>query len=295
MTLPQLLTTREIAQLLRIKERKVYELAADNTLPVLRVTGKLLFPLELVEQWLKAHIEYAPTRPRLHTRPKVVSGSHDPLLEWALRESATDVANIFEGSSVGLERFARGEAIMAGMHLYDVASDSWNIAAIRQKLPGADVALVEFAKRRQGLMMLPSTSVQPTQICEIGDRRFIQRQSGAGAQILFDVLRTRAGLPTQSLTYCAEPARSEMEVGLAISDGRADIGFGVEAVARQLRLDFAPLVEEDFDLLVWRKNYFDTAIQQFLKFCRGDAFATRAASFGGYDISTLGRVKYNAP
>ena len=85
----EFLTTRELAAMLRVKERKVHELAPDGALPVRRVTGKLLFP--------RAEIEESISRPRGLThpgrnavspqvRPAVIAGGHDPLLEWAVRD-----------------------------------------------------------------------------------------------------------------------------------------------------------------------------------------------------------------
>ena len=78
---PKFLTTREVADLLRVKERKVYELAADATIPVSRVTGKLLFPSDLVELWVRHGTEWRGGWERLVDRPAVLAGSHDPLLD----------------------------------------------------------------------------------------------------------------------------------------------------------------------------------------------------------------------
>ena len=95
------LTTKELAQLLRIKERKVYDLAASGAVPCSKAMGKLLFPRQAVEAWLaressglEAAVEEA--------LPTVFLGSHDPLLEWALRESRCGIATYFDGSADGL-------------------------------------------------------------------------------------------------------------------------------------------------------------------------------------------------
>ena len=109
----ELLTTREVASLLRIKERKVYDLVASGEIPHVRVTGKLLFPRALLDAWLLRHSE-AHAAPRAW--PDIVAGSHDPLLDWALRESGAGLATFFDGSLDGLERIARGDAIAAGLH-----------------------------------------------------------------------------------------------------------------------------------------------------------------------------------
>ncbi len=113
--MPEFLTTKEVAALLRIKERKVYELVSDNAIPVSRVTGKLLFPREMIEAWVWQHADYAAGTEGLHGRPPVLAGSHDPLLEWALRESGSELAAFFDGSLDGLARLAAGKAIAAGL------------------------------------------------------------------------------------------------------------------------------------------------------------------------------------
>ena len=106
----QFLTTRELAAMLRVKERKVYELAAEGALPVRRVTGKLLFPRAEIEEWIVANGgltkpgRSAGSAPVL---PHVIAGGHDPLLEWALRESRSGIAAFLDGALDGLA--ARGE------------------------------------------------------------------------------------------------------------------------------------------------------------------------------------------
>ena len=95
------LTTKEVATLLRIKERKVYELASGNAIPHSRVTGKLLFPRDMVEAWVRRHVDFRDGAEALVERQPVVAGSHDPLLDWALRESGSGLATFFDGSLCG--------------------------------------------------------------------------------------------------------------------------------------------------------------------------------------------------
>ncbi len=85
-------TTHELAALLRVKERKVYDLVAKDTIPFRRVTGKLLFPRDEIAQWLQVNdvANGAQAAPKLQPsfegrRPLVAAGGHDLLLEWALR------------------------------------------------------------------------------------------------------------------------------------------------------------------------------------------------------------------
>ncbi|MGB0905112.1 MAG: helix-turn-helix domain-containing protein, partial [Mangrovicoccus sp.] len=78
------LTTKEVADLLRVKERKVYDLAAAGEIPHRRITGKLLFPRTDLTAWLKGDEAVSDNQ-----APMVLAGSHDPLLDWALRASGS--------------------------------------------------------------------------------------------------------------------------------------------------------------------------------------------------------------
>src|SRR5215467_14261896 len=100
----EFLTTKELAALLRVKERKIYELVASGSLPVRRVTGKLLFAREEIDQLLgsagkPAVSEAAAPAVELQLAlPLVIAGGHDPLLEWALRESRSGIAAFLDGA-----------------------------------------------------------------------------------------------------------------------------------------------------------------------------------------------------
>ena len=88
-----MLTTREVADYLRLKERKIYDLVASNDIPHVRVTGKILFPRSLIDTWLLNNTQYGPGAELLRQPAMVVAGSHDPLLEWALMESGAGLAS----------------------------------------------------------------------------------------------------------------------------------------------------------------------------------------------------------
>lgn len=289
------LTTKEVAALLRIKERKVYELVAENAVPHSRVTGKLLFPRDMVEAWVRRHVEFREGTEGLVERPLVVAGSHDPLLDWALRESGSGLATFFDGSLSGLARLAEGGAVAAGMHVYEPDREDWNRAHIRERIPAMPVILVEWAMRTQGLVLAPGNPQNITSIADLAGRRVIPCQHEAGSRVLLEYLMNRAGLDAAAVTMLDPPARSEADVALAVADGKADAGLAVETVARQYRLDFLPLFRERYDLAVWRRDWFEPPLRKLISFARAPAFAERAEELGGYDITGLGTVRYNGP
>src|SRR5919201_6950013 len=114
--MPDLLTTDEAAAYLRLSERKLYELVANEVVPCSKVTGKWLFPKAALDRWLAAGL-LTPAALMYAPAPPIVGGSHDPLLEWALRESGCALANLPEGSEQGLRLFINGEVMISAVHL----------------------------------------------------------------------------------------------------------------------------------------------------------------------------------
>lgn len=292
------LTTKEVADLLRLKERKVYDLVAEGDIPCVRATGKLLFPRDLVEAWLARSLEYKGGAESLADRPPIVAGSHDPLLDWALREAETGLAVTFGGSLDGVRRMAKAEAVLAGMHLADEGvpvGTSWNVGHVRRQLAGQPVVVIEWARRRQGLIVPAGNPLELTDVKSLRRRKFIGRQREAGAFVLLERLLADAGMKFSDIQLIEAPARTEADVAAAVSDGRADAGLAIEAVARQYRLGFVPLVEERYDLVVWRRAAFEPAFQKLMTFARSATFRERAHQLGGYDVSATGWVHYNGP
>ncbi len=308
----EFMTTREVADYLRLKERRVYELVRRQEIPCTRVTGKWLFPRALVDLWLAEHAGGAARVPA----PPVIAGSHDPLLDWAVKESGCGLALLPGGSLDGIKRFADGGAVAAGLHLIDGESGAFNLPALTggltgglaggldgPALAGAGVMLLEWAWRQQGLVVAAGN---PHGIATLGDLatlrglkdkklKIMGRQAAAGSHLLLADLLAREGLSFDDLEILDETARGETDLGLAVLEGRADAGLAIEAVARSLKLGFVPLLRERYDLLAHRRDVFEPPLAALFAFARGEAFAARAARMGGYDVSGLGTMHYNGP
>lgn len=283
--LPTYLTTREMADLLRVKERKIYDLAAAGEIPHSRATGKLLFPRETVLAWIENASE-APAGDGV--RPAVLLGSHDPLLEWALRESGSGLAAFFDGSLDGLDRFDHLEGVAAGLHM--VQDEGWNTELVSRRFRFRPVVLAEWAWRNRGIIVAPGNPLGIAAIADLAGRRVVRRQPQAGSQHLMERLLSQAGI---ALPQGGPMARDEREAALAVLDGRADAAFGLAASARQFRLDFVPVCEERFDLLVSRRDWFEPPFQALVAFSRTPAFAQMAETLGGYRIDGIWTPHFN--
>ena len=289
------MTTREVAEYLRIKERKVYDLLRRKRIPSTRVTGKWLFPKHLIDQWVADGTEF-PDR-AMPSPPPVSAGSHDPLFEWSLNESGCGLALMPGGSLDGLERRTAGDAVLCGLHVFDPERGGYNRAAVERTCKGLDVVLIEWAWRDQGLVLADGNPLGIKSIKDLKAKkaRVIVRQAEAGSRILFDHLLAEAGMKAAELEILEKPARGETDLGRHVSEGKADAGLAVASAAHAFKLDFLNLHRERYDLLVRRRDYFEAPVQKLLAFSRSDAFKARAADMAGYDVSGLGKVVYNGP
>lgn len=293
----ELMNTREVAEYLRIKERKVYDLVRQHQIPCSRVGGKWLFPKALIDLWVMQHAQASGAVQVAAPRPPVVAGSHDPLLQWAVQESGSELAVMFDGSLSGLARFAEGKAMVCGCHLFDAETQQYNVPVISRRFPFTGTVVIEWAWREQGLIVAAGN---PLGIKRLSDLyrpgvRFVGRQEGSGSRALLEYLLRQADLDPERLPYTPTPARDETDVAFAVRNGHADAGLGIAAVVRQFQLDFVPLHRERYDLVITRRDYFEPSFQQLLGFARFAHFAKRAAEIGGYDLSALGRVILNSP
>ncbi|HRA23352.1 MAG TPA: substrate-binding domain-containing protein, partial [Usitatibacteraceae bacterium] len=217
-------------------------------------------------------------------------------LEWAVRESRCGLALLTQGSADGLERLSRGEVAAALMHLPSADLADFNRAEADERLRGRGVALVEWARREQGLLVARGNPRKIRAVADLARRgvTVAARQPGAGSAVLLERLLAREGIDRRRLRVTAT-TMGEGDLAMAVKSGEADVGLGARAAAAPLGLDFVPLVVERLDLGVSRAAWFEAPMRALMAFAHGKRFAEHARSLGGYDISGLGAVTWNDP
>jgi excisionase family DNA binding protein len=290
----ELLTTDEAAAYLRLSERKLYELVANGAVPCTKVTGRWLFPRAALDRWVMAGL-IAPAALARIAAPPIVGGSHDPLLEWALRESGSGLASLPEGSEQGLRRLTRGEVIAAAIHLHGLDGDDEeaNPAAVADAPGLHDAVVIAFARREQGIVVASGNPRGLSDIASIAERRarLAQRPAGAGAQLLLLSLLAHAGIAPDALTLVKPVCPTGADIAQAVQSGRADCGIATRSAALAAGLDFLPLTWERFDLVLRQRDYFLPGPQRLLAFARSAVLRERAAELGGYDTGVIGEVR----
>ncbi len=288
---PEIMTLREAAAWLRLSERALYDLARQHRLPAAQVGGKWLFPRTALSLWLGRQAEAPEHR---IAPPPILAGSHDPLLDWAVRQSGCGLALRAGGSLDGLMALAARQASAAAVHVPDPDTGGFNETATRAEVPGDSVVGLVWAWREQGLI-LPAGN--PEGLATVADLArpgitVAGRQARAGSHLLLVHLLSEAGLRLDALKFLPAPSATEDEVAAAVAEGRAAAGFGIRAEAAARGLHFMPLVRERFDLVARPRDWFDPPLQRLMDFARGAAFRDRAARLGGYEVEATGSVGF---
>jgi putative molybdopterin biosynthesis protein len=221
-------------------------------------------------------------------------GSHDITIDimaqfLARKNRRLTSANV--GSMGGLVALSRGETHLAGSHLLDPDSGEYNLKYIRQVLPDVPVKLITLVGRQQGLMVCQGN---PKEIFELQDLNrkditYINRQSGAGTRVLLDYHLRRLGIPIESVRGYQHEEFTHLGVAAAIASGRADCGLGIAAAAQALDLDFIPLYQERYDLVILKRYYDDILLKPLLELLSDPDFRDTVANLPGYNIDAMGQ------
>lgn len=225
----------------------------------------------------------------------MVMGSHDPMLDLLathlrLVSPAHRMISVNVGSIGGLIALRRGEAHLAGSHLFDPATATYNLPFIRKYLRDEPCQLVTFAQREQGLILPPGN---PRGISEIGDirgLRYVNRQRGAGTRVLFDHLLEQHGISAAEIEGYAHEEYTHLGVAAAISDGIGDCGMGLRSAAEAMGLDFIGMTWERFDLVIPERMLETAGAQALLNVLRSADFKRELGAQSGYRSDETGKV-----
>ena len=224
-----------------------------------------------------------------------VIGSHDialDILAQFLAERGRRLASASVGSLGGLVALRRGEAHLTGTHLLDPETGEYNLTYIRQYLPGIPVHVLRLVKRQQGLIVRPGNpkSIQSLQDLIHRDIVFVNRQRGAGTRVLLDYHLNQMGISNQTLQGYEHEEYTHLAVAAAIASGRADCGLGIAAAAQALDLDFVPLFDEHYDLVIPKIHAGGPLLAPFYDVLSDPHYRELVASLPGYDTSEMGEV-----
>ncbi len=224
-------------------------------------------------------------------------GSHDNTLdilanEMIARNPHYRLSSTNVGSLGGLIALGKGYSHVAGSHLLDTETGTYNITYVRRYLPKLAVRLINLVYREQGLIVGKGNPKGIAGISDLQrpDVQFINRQAGSGTRVLLDDKLTSAGIAPASISGYEQEEFTHMSVAVAVLSGAADVGLGIYAAAKALNLDFIPIVTEEYDLVIPTRFFEDDKIACLLETIGSSTFQNKVRALGGYDTTKTGTL-----
>lgn len=224
-------------------------------------------------------------------------GSHDltiNIIKDFLQRStpAFHLYSTHVGSLGGLMAVRKGLSHFAGTHLLDPETGKYNISYIRKYLHDTPARLITLVHREQGFMVRPGNPANIKGVADLArpDILFVNRQKGAGTRVLLDYHLEQQGIPARKVRGYTHEEYTHMAVAVTVLSGKADTGLGILAAARALGLDFIPLAEERYDLLLNKEAMEHPAIRRLLQIIKGKEFRKKVEAMGGYSTRETGNT-----
>lgn len=241
--------------------------------------------------------ERTPEQPVEHTLR--FSGSHDLAVAWLAARFADFAPGghlelSFSGSLGGLIALAEGHADLAGAHLWDKETDTYNAPYVRRVLPNQRVALLTLAHRRLGLLVAPGNPLKIESLEDLARPgvRFVNRQAGSGTRVWMEAVLHEIEVDSSRIEGYADEKMTHLEVARVIAEGQADAGIGLETAALTYRLAFIELQRERYDLVIPEGTLENPLVQALRAWLEKDETQQAIAGLGGYDPGECGKLAW---
>jgi putative molybdopterin biosynthesis protein len=297
----EMFTTKEVAEYLSINEKQVYRLIKEKKIPATRITGKWLFPKNLIDEWIMTS-----ARASVNVSPKpssadqvVIAGSNDLALELLakntnLQNPQYTISISSVGSLAGLIALQKGNCHIAASHILDLETGEYNSSFIKKHFPDLKIVLLNLAHRQQGLIVKKGNPLGIKTLEHLANEKvtYVNRQEGSGTRVLLDYRLNEKGIDPATIQGYDRIAYTHMEVALEVFGGSADAGVGIMAAARMLDLDFIPLAKERFDLAIPAETIKTGAVKALREVLTSEEFRSNILKMGGYETRDTGRILY---
>lgn len=303
----QSLSTQEVADILHVSKSTIYDLIRKGEIHSYKIGRKVRFTQDDVDAYIaRSRHEHstAPVQridthstlltPEAQKEPELILSGQDVLLDILasyLHQENVNAGRTYLSSFEGLLALYQEKIQAAACHLFD--GEDCNASFVRSLMPGVPALLVNLSYRTQGFYVQKGNpkNIRGWQDLSRQDISVLNRRVGSSSRILLDVQLKKLGIPASELQGYDRILSSHLTMAAAIAAGEADIAIGTERVSRQVEnLDFIPLLEERFDLVMQKKAMNSEPIKKLLEILNTPAFRREAAHFSGNDYRDLGKI-----
>ncbi len=303
MSQDQSYTIEEVAQLLKVSKLTIYDLVKKGDLPVFRVGRQMRVDRADLQAYIqKRKTGTTPAMSPVATSPKnqskiIISGQDlvlDIVAKYLEKRQTMKVLRSHEGSFNGVMAMYHGDCNIASLHMFDGDTGDYNTPYVKKIFVSHAFVLINVVSRRAGFYVQKGN---PLQIHTFEDFKtksftFINREKGSGARILLDEqLRIHEIAPSMIKGYTHEEM-SHLDVASAVANGYADVGIGIEKIAKLIPVDFIPAVRERYDIVLLKTPENQQLIEAVKEILNAPDFQAEVAALGDYDISQMGQIMY---
>ncbi|MDF2926081.1 MAG: superfamily protein [Paenibacillaceae bacterium] len=311
-------TTEEIAKLLRVSKLTVYDLIKKGELPSYRVGKQMRVDASDLEAYKSrakggrppkapvppvGEVATAPVITHHVTqfgasavKPLVITGqdtSLDILAKYIEKQNKqVRPLRSFVGSLDSLISMYHGESDVVSTHMFDGDTGEYNVPYIRKLLVGFSYIVVNLASRNAGIYVAKGNphGISSWEDLTRPEVRIVNRERGSGARILLDEQLRLRGISRAALNGYLTEESSHLGVAGKVASAQADAGVGIEKAAAMVGVDFVPLIQERYDLVMLKKPANTEWMDTVVRILQSESFANELRSIGGYDLSQTGKV-----
>ena len=226
----------------------------------------------------------------------VIAGCAPVLSLWA---RATErwypqlrVQHNFANSMAALHSLCRGEAHIAGMHLYDPETGEHNTPFVREVLGGREAVLITLGVWEEGLLVESGNPMGIKTVTDLVEAKamIVNRELGAGTRMLLERKLQEEELPFHAVEGFNRIVKSHQDVAEAVVSGIANAGISTASIAASFGLGFVPLHSSRYDLVILKQYLEEAPVQQLLGTLGNRLVHSQLEVIGGYDTSKTGDV-----
>ncbi|MEA1935849.1 MAG: helix-turn-helix transcriptional regulator [Thermodesulfobacteriota bacterium] len=290
----EMLTTKELADLLRLNEKKIYQLVREGGLPHVNIAGKWLFPEWHIRRWIDENVQ--------REKDVLIMGSDDILLERFLsfynRKKFPEALTFYSslGSLRGIHALSQKKGHACCTHLLDMETGEYNLPILSRVLSRQRYVVVNLWHRKQGLILKKGNSLGIKGLKDVIEKkaRFVNRNEGSGTRTLLEYFLREKGLPEKDIMGFTDEVNTHVEVALKVFFDEADVGLGIEYVTHLFSLDFVPLKEERFDLVVPKELWSTKIIQELIAYIDPVQISRLSRTLPGYSLKDTGKIIFES-
>ncbi|MBO1581743.1 substrate-binding domain-containing protein [Bacillus sp. XF8] len=297
-------TTEEVANRLKVSKLTVYDLIKKGELPSYRVGRQMRIDAVDLEQYIKqmktGKVRTASIKLEEKNRKAscVISGQELTLdmlakhLEKLLPSSS--MLRAYQGSLMSLIKMSQGEGSIVSLHLFDGDTGEYNIPYVKRILVGQPCIVMNLLARNVGFYVQKENPKGIQTWTDLNDSsiQFVNREKGSGIRVLVDEQVRIQNLAKANIRGYDWEESNHLGVASQIANGKADVGVGSEKVAQIVNIDFIPLMEEQYDLVILKNKENEQLIEAVKEILQSPEFQNELRAIGGYDISKTGQIIY---